>query len=72
MSKVAEAAEAFAEKIIDEGDAEVDAADDAQEGEDSNGSSTLDERKAKLEQLRKRMARHYNDSLDTLSSQNVS
>ncbi|KAF7789993.1 hypothetical protein EIP86_000941 [Pleurotus ostreatoroseus] len=56
MSKVAEAAGAFAEKIIDEGDAEVDAANDAQEGEENgSGSSTLDERKAKLEQLRKRM-----------------
>ena len=70
MSKVAEAAEAFAENIINEGDAEVDAADDVQEGEDNgNGSSTLDERKAKLEQLRKRMVCQSNHSFRTLSSQ---
>ena len=62
MSDVVQAAEEFSEKIIDEGDAAADAEDAESENEgnaesNGNGKLTLEERRAKLAELRKRMVR---------------
>ena len=60
MSDVVDAAEQFSEKIIDAGAAE--GAEDSQGSEgsgiDSNGRKmTLEERRAKMDELRKKMVR---------------
>lgn len=61
MSGIAAAAEEFSEKIIDSGNPDANSAEDSQESSESgdnksNGQhTTLEERKAKMEELRKKM-----------------